>query len=78
MAVDHTRPTGTSYDLEGAMEEGYATADRFGYLDQCSMRELGGILAHKTAKVSFNEKDLSILAKIIPSTRMIFPFLQRS
>jgi hypothetical protein len=78
VAVDHTRPTGTSYDLEGAMEEGYATADRFGYLDQCSMRELGGILAHKTAKVSFNEKDLSILAKIIPSTRMIFPFLQRS
>ncbi len=50
VAVEHTRPTGRSYDLEAAIDEGYATADKFGYLDQCVMRELGCILAHKSVE----------------------------
>jgi hypothetical protein len=47
VAVRHTRPTGHSYDLDAAIDEGYTISDRFGFLDQYTMRELGGILAHK-------------------------------
>jgi hypothetical protein len=47
VAVMHTRPTGNNYDLKEAIDEGYETSDKFGFLDQYTMRELGGILAHK-------------------------------
>ena len=47
VAIQHTRPTGNRYDLKAAIEEGYETSDKFGFLDQYTMRELGGILAHK-------------------------------
>jgi hypothetical protein len=47
VSVLHTRPTGNNYDLKAAIDEGYETSDKFGFLDQYSMRELGGILAHK-------------------------------
>ncbi len=46
VAIRHTRKTGHSYDLDEAIQEGYETSDKFGFLDQYTMRELGGILAH--------------------------------
>jgi hypothetical protein len=51
VAVEHTRPTGKSYDLEAAIAEGYATSEKYGYLDHYAMRELGGILAHKAVEL---------------------------
>ena len=65
VAVHHTRPTGVNYDLKAAIDEGYATSDKFGYLDQCSMRELGGIFAYKTAEVCFSEDDLPMISKML-------------
>jgi hypothetical protein len=52
VAVEHTRPTGQSYVLDAAIEDGYAIAGKFGYIDNCVMRELGGILAHETVDSS--------------------------
>jgi hypothetical protein len=49
VGIVHTRPTGKNYDYEGALAEGWQTATRYGFLDRYSVRELGGILAHKTA-----------------------------
>ena len=57
VAVRHTRPTGNSYDLKAAIDEGYETSDKFGFLDQYSMRELGGILAHKVVDPDNIEPD---------------------
>ena len=54
VAVRHTRPTGCSYSFGAAIEEGYEISNKFGFLDQYAMRELGGILAHKV----FNPKDV--------------------
>lgn len=54
VAVLHTRALGARYDLKAAIDEGYNTADKFGFLDQNMIRELGGILAHKV----FNPEDI--------------------
>jgi hypothetical protein len=69
VAVRHTRPTGNSYDLKAAIDEGYETSDKFGFLDQYSMRELGGILAHKVVDPDKVEPDESLtLQKFAQST----------
>jgi hypothetical protein len=63
VAVAHMRKTGAHYDLGAAIEEGYATCDQFGYLDQCSIRDLGGILAYRAAEVPVKEDELSMIAE---------------
>jgi hypothetical protein len=57
VSVRHTRPTGNSYDLREAIDEGYEVSDKFGFLDQYTMRELGGILAHKVVDPDKIEPD---------------------
>ena len=63
VAVRHTRPTGNNYNLKAAIDEGYETSDKFGFLDQYAMRELGGILAHKVVDPNHIEPDEALNAE---------------
>ena len=63
VAVLHTRPLGALYDLKAAIDEGYEVADKFGFLDQNMIRELGGILAHKVFDPENIEVDKELALK---------------
>ncbi len=57
VSVTHTRPTGSNYDIFSAIREGYLVSEQYGYFDHYVMRELGGILAHKSVDLDLIRRD---------------------